>query len=306
MGRKLIAAASFLLIAAGVMLVNAVLVDNVTRQADVRDGGALMETLVGTANVKVEGEGPAIVLIHGFGAALDWWDEITPDLTQDHTVIRLDLLGHGGTEAPQSGYAIERQAALVQSVLDRLEIVSATIVGHSMGGEVAVALAAANPDAVDRLVLIDSPPNPERSFTLRTRLAFTPLIGQALWRLRTDGILRQGLAQGFAPGFEVPKKFVADLWQLTYSAFRQAHDGSVAYVAEQGSPQRLARLDPRPPLLVIFGAQDALIPVSSAKQFETVPGATLVMIDGAGHSPMVEKPKETLQAMRRFFAGTER
>jgi len=306
MRRSLTAVAVFLVLATCAIVLNAVLVDDFTRPAEPRDGGTLMRTPSGTANVKVEGEGPPIVLIHGFGAALDWWDEIAPGLAHDHTVIRLDLLGHGGTEAPRSGYAIERQAALVREVLDRLGVARATLVGHSMGGEVAVAFTSANPNAVERLVLIDSPPNPERSFTLRTRAGFTPLIGQVLWHLRTDGVLRQGLAQGFAPGFKVPEKFVADLWQLTYSAFHQAHDGSVAYVAAEDAPARLARLDPSPKLLVIFGAQDALIPTASAKQFDTVPGARLVMIDGAGHSPMVEKPDETLQAMRRFFAENTR
>lgn len=99
----------------------------------------------------------------------------------------------------------------------------------------------------------------------------------------------------------MPEKFVADLWQLTYTVFHQAHDDSIAYVTEEGSPARLSALDPVPPLLVIFGTQDALISPDSAKLFETVPGAKLVMIDGAGHSPMVEKPAETLAQIEGFI-----
>jgi pimeloyl-ACP methyl ester carboxylesterase len=79
---------------------NTVAVNSATRAAMARSGGTVMETGVVPANVKVEGEGPPIVLIHGFGAALDWWDEIAPQLATDHRVIRLDLIGHGGTEAP--------------------------------------------------------------------------------------------------------------------------------------------------------------------------------------------------------------
>jgi hypothetical protein len=75
------------------------------------------------------------------------------------------------------------------------------------------------------------------------------------------------MAQGFASGFPVPEACVADLWQLTYTVFHNAHDGSLAYVIEEGTPERLAALDPVPPLLVIFGTRDQLIspPSSSTK-----------------------------------------
>ena len=301
MRRGLTLLAVAVLTIAAVFALNSMLVDIKTRPAMARSGGTLMETDIVTANVKVEGEGAPVVLIHGFGAALDWWDAITPELARNHKVIRLDLIGHGGTEAPGSGYAIERQAALVKAVLDKLGISRTVVVGHSMGGEVATAFTVANPESVERLVLIDSPPKPETAFTLGTRLALKPLIGQGLWRLRNDTVLRQALTQGFAPGFPVPEKFVADLWQLTYTVFHKAHDDSIAYVTEEGSPRRLAALDPVPPLLVIFGTQDALISPESATLFETMPGARLVMIDGAGHSPMVEKPEETLAHIESFI-----
>jgi len=284
------------------LLVNAMLVGAKTRPAMARSGGQLMETGVVTANVRVEGAGPPIVLIHGFGAALDWWDAIAPELARDHRVIRLDLIGHGGTEAPASGYSIERQAALAKAVLDKLGVGRLAVVGHSMGGEVATAFTALDPARVEHLVLIDSPPKPETTFDLMTRLGLTPIIGQALWRLRTGTMLRQALAQGFAPGFPVPEKFVADLWQLTYTVFHNAHDDSLAYVTAEGTPERLAVLHPVPPLLVIFGTRDQLISPTSAKLFESVPGASVVMVDGAGHSPMVEAPERTLALIRDFLA----
>jgi pimeloyl-ACP methyl ester carboxylesterase len=284
-----------------VLAINAMLVDIETRPAVARSGGTLMETDIVTANVKVEGEGPPIVLIHGFGAALDWWDWVAPALSGNHKVIRLDLIGHGGTEAPGSGYTIPRQAALVKAVLEKLGVGRTVVVGHSMGGEVATAFTVANPQSVERLVLIDSPPKPETAFDLQTRLGLKPLIGQGLWRLRTNAALRRALTQGFAPGFPVPEKFVADLWQLTYTVFRHAHEDSIAYVTEEATPARLAKLDPVPPLLVIFGSEDALISPESAKLFEVVPGVKLVMIEGAGHSPMVEKPEETLAHIESFI-----
>jgi pimeloyl-ACP methyl ester carboxylesterase len=85
-----------------VLVANTILVDRKTRAAAPRDGGRLIDTDVVQANVKVEGGGPPIVMIHGFGAALDWWDAIALELAKDHRVIRLDLIGHGGTAAPAS------------------------------------------------------------------------------------------------------------------------------------------------------------------------------------------------------------
>ncbi len=290
-----------LLAVVGLLAANTVVVDWRTRPAEARDGGEIVDTGVVPANVKVEGSGPPIVLIHGFGAALDWWDEIAPTLAADHRVIRIDLIGHGGTEAPRSGYAIERQATLVAGILDKLGIERFTVIGHSMGGEVATALAEAKPSRVERMVLIDSPPKPETKFKLGTRLALMPVLGELMSRFMTDATIRKMLAQGFAPGFKVPDKFVADVKQLTYTAFRTAHNDSVAYETEKPVFERLAVLNPPPPILVIFGSQDQIIAPESAKLFEKVPGAKVEIIDGPGHSPMVEAPDKTLALITSFL-----
>lgn len=276
-------------------------VDSRTRPAAPRDGGKIIATSVEPANVKDEGKGPAILLIHGFGAAIDWWDDIAPALAADHRVVRLDLIGHGGTAAPRSGYAIKRQARLAAEVLDKLGIAHVTVVGHSMGGEVAVALAEINPVRIERLILIDSPPTAGTTFTILTRAYLMPVVGEALSHFQSDDALRRGLAQGFAPGFDVPEKFVADLRQLTYTAFRSAHEESIAYRTLDPPYKRLAALEPVPPLLAIFGSLDAIVPPEHARLFEKLPGARVVMIEGAGHSPMVERPAKTLDLIEGFL-----
>ena len=85
---------------AAALTANTLIVDLRTRPAMARTGGRIVETPVVAANVAEAGNGPAIVMIHGFGAAIDWWDEIAPALATDHRVIRVDLIGHGGTAAP--------------------------------------------------------------------------------------------------------------------------------------------------------------------------------------------------------------
>lgn len=227
-------------------------------------------------------------------------DNIAPQLARDHRVIRIDLIGHGGTEAPRSAYSIERQARLVSSTLDKLGVDRFTIIGHSMGGEVATALASMQPGRIERMVLIDSPPTVGTKFSLLAQAYFTPVIGELLHHFSSDRVLRRGLEQGFAPGFPVPEKFIADFRQLTYSAAREAHDDSEAYRRNRPTFERLAALQPVPPLLVIFGTQDAIVPPQDAKFFERVPGAKVVMIEGAGHSPMVETPDQVLDLIRSF------
>jgi pimeloyl-ACP methyl ester carboxylesterase len=286
---------------AAALSANTLVVDSRTRPAMARSGGRIVETPVVAANVADAGTGPAIVMIHGFGAAIDWWDEIAPALATDHHVIRIDLIGHGGTAAPASRYTIPRQAELVAAVLDRLGVDRVTVIGHSMGGEVATALAERNPARISAMILIDSPPTAGTTFTILTETAMTPVLGELLSHFETDETIRRGLAQGFAPGFPVPEKFVADLRQLTYTAFRSAHEDSIGYRTAKPTNERLAALTPVPPLLALTGTEDAIVPPEHAKYFARVPGAKVVMIEGSGHSPMVEKPARTLELIRDFL-----
>ena len=280
---------------------NAVWVALVTRPAAPRDGGAIFDTAVVPANVRIEGSGPTILLLHGFGAAIDWWDDIAPALAADHRVVRLDLIGHGGTEAPRTGYMIVRQAELAAAILDKLGVERVTVIAHSMGGEVATALADMKPERIERMILIDSPPTAGTTFTMLTEAYLAPGLGELLSHFRSDAAIRRGLAQGFAPNFPVPERFVADLKQLTYEAFRTAHDESVAFRKAKAPYERLAALATVPPLLAIFGAQDAIVPPDHAKLWAKVPGARVEMIEGSGHSPMVEAPAKTLALIRGFL-----
>jgi pimeloyl-ACP methyl ester carboxylesterase len=126
-------------------------------------------------------------------------------------------------------------------------------------------------------------------------------LGQLLSYFASDDAIRRGLAQGFAPGFPVPETFISDVQQLTYSAFRQAHDESVAYRKAVAPYERIAALKPMPPLLAIFGTRDAIISPDDAKFFQRVPGAKVAMIEGSGHSPMVESPAKVLEVVRDFL-----
>ena len=103
-----------------------------------------------------EGEGPPVVLIHGFASSLDAWATVTPRLVKNHRVIALDLKGFGWSDRPAGDYSPRAQAQLVLQLLDRLGVERTAVVAHSWGSSVALALALMVPDRVSRLALYDA------------------------------------------------------------------------------------------------------------------------------------------------------
>jgi pimeloyl-ACP methyl ester carboxylesterase len=298
------------LVALAVLLgLNAIVTGRETKRAEVTiAGGKILELRGGDLQVVDRGprNGSPIVLLHCFTCAIDWWDRMMPRLTPRHRVVAIDLLGHGGSEKPDSGYAIENQADLVAQALGRLGIRDAEIVGHSLGGPVAVALAEQSPQLVDRLVVIDSIPDTSYGDVgLIGELPFKPMIGQALWRIKPDFSIRDGLEVAFAPGFPVPNAFVEDVKRLTYSAYNDSHDGFDDYTGEEPLPQRAAATGK--PILAIMGAKEQIAsdPKAALAAYRAA-GAKTVLIAGAGHSPNVEKPIPTANLVLDFASMQER
>lgn len=244
---------------------------------------------------------PPVVLIHGSGGAIDWWDEMIPLLSaQGRRVIAIDMLGYGGSEKPSEGYSIESQASLVAQAVSSLGVEEAVAVGHSLGGKVATALAEGSPDLVKGLAILDMPPDSSYGGLSGSAVAARlPIIGPALWRVAPDFMVRRNLEQAFAPGFEVPEKFVDDVRAMTYPAYRDSAKESEAYTDEEPLDQRLQDLEL--PLLVIFGEQDQLYPArESLSAYAAIPGVETILISEAGHSPNVEAPEKTAAILGRF------
>jgi pimeloyl-ACP methyl ester carboxylesterase len=288
------------------LLINTLVTDAETKSAEVTEpGGRIVELPGGEIEVVEAGprEGSPIVLVHCFTCAINYWNRMIPLLAREHRVIAVDLLGHGGSEKPTSGYSIENQADLVAGVLGRLGVRDAEVAGHSLGGAVVTALAERSPQLVDRVVIVDTPPNHERAdLGLLAKLAFAPVIGQALWRVKPDFSVRKGLEVAFAPGFDVPDEFVEDLKGMNYSAYHDSALGSEDYVEEAPLDRRMKQTGK--PLLVIMGAEEQIIDEPAARLAEyrqTYPGTKTKLIQGAGHSPNVEKPAETAALLLGFL-----
>jgi pimeloyl-ACP methyl ester carboxylesterase len=290
------------------LLLNALLVDGKTGSASVTaPGGRILELPGGDLQV-VEGgprSGTPIVLIHCYTCALGWWDGMRPALERSHRVVAMDLLGHGGSDKPGSGYTPSHQAELVAQALERLRVRDATVVGHSLGGLVAVALAEQEPWLVDRLAIVDMPPdNTYGTFGFPENLGFVPVLGQALWTLKPDSTIREGLEVAFAPGFEVPDAFVEDVKQMTYTAYDETPSADEEYLDEAPLERRVGATGL--PLLAIMGAEEQLVenPRRALNQFGRVPGAVTRLIAGAGHSPNVETPNLTARLILTFAKVT--
>lgn len=292
------------LVLLGVLIgVNALVTDAETKSAEVTEPGGRIVKLPG-GDLEVVERGPRnaepIVLVHCFTCAINWWDGLLPILARDHRVVAVDLLGHGGSEKPSSGYAIENQADLVAGVLARLGVRDAEVVGHSLGGPVSIALAEQSPQLVDRLVIVDSIPDTSYGDVgLIGELPFKPVIGQTLWRVKPDFSIEDGLEIAFAPGFPVPDAFVEDVKRMTYGAYDGSHDGFEEYTGEEPLPQRAAATGK--PVLAIMGAEEQIAddPQAALDAYRAA-GAETKLIAGAGHSPNVETPAQLAALILSF------
>ena len=244
---------------------------------------------------------PPIVLIHGFGASSRWWVRAIPELAQRHRVVGFDLLGHGGSARPTDGYSMENQARLVAAGMRQLGVSNAIVAGHSMGGHVAIALAEGNPRLVRGIVVVGTGARPQdrRDVPLTQRLGFYPLIGPALFRVSPKDQVRKVVEQvAVAPGTDVPEFFVDDVSSLTYSTFNESSSSIADYQEAQGLDRRLEVL--RKPVLVLFGPRDATVKPGAWNVYREVPGATVRLIPGAGHTPMWENPGPTTRHLLAF------
>jgi pimeloyl-ACP methyl ester carboxylesterase len=287
------------------LAVNTVIVDHEAKSAEATEpGGRILDLDGGEMQVVEHGPRDArpIVLIHCFSCAINWWDRMMPLIDRHHRVVAVDLLGHGGSEKPTSGYTVPNQADLIAQALDKLGVRDATVVGHSLGGGVAVALAERSPQLVNRVMIIDTPPDrSDSSLGLVAKLGFTPVIGEFFWRVKPDFAVKKGLAVAFAPGFDVPDEFVEDVDRMTYSSYHDSPEGLDDYTKEEPLDQRMK--ESGKPLLVVMGAEEQIVgdPAKALAEYrETVPGTKTKLIAGAGHSPNVEKPAETAGLLLGF------
>jgi len=321
MGRSLKIGIAVLLAFLILIVLNAYALNNETEPASITvEGATLVETTSGELQVLDTGSpsGPVdtgltpgpldptlpaplpVVLIHGTGGAINWWDDLIPLLEPNHRVVAIDMLGFGGSAKPNSGYSIENQASLIAQALTGIGVGKAVIVGHSLGSKVATSLTEQSPALVAGITVLDMAPDSSYGgLSGAANAAQLPLVGPALWRISPDFMVRRNVAQAFAPGYDAPDKFVDDVRQLTYPSYSSTYDESTKYTDAQPLDERLESVGV--PLLVIFGEEDQLYPArESISAYAAIPGVQTLLIPGVGHSPQVEAPDKTAAAISLF------
>ena len=225
----------------------------------------------------ISGSGPPLILLHGLAGSARWWQRNTPALERSFTVHAIDLPGFGASRR-EARFVLDEAPAQLVATMDRLGIERASIVGHSMGGLVAAGVAADFPDRVDKLILVDAgflslDPHFRHRITgpMRTLRWTSPsLIPMLAWDSIRSGPIR--LAQATT--------------QVLRADWRA----------------KLSRI--QAPTLVVWGEHDAVCPIGIGRSIvSVVPDSRLVVIDGAAHNPMWERPEAFDREVLEFLGA---
>jgi 3-oxoadipate enol-lactonase len=237
------------------------------------------------------GDGPPLVLLHGFPLDHHLWGQVMPLLVDTFDVILPDLRGFGESTTVDSPYTMDDYASDIASLLDQLEVQKAAIVGHSMGGYVALAFARLYPERVRGLGLVSS-----------QVLADAPDRKEGRYKSAKD-VSENGI--GSVVEMMTPK-FTSDEKLQAFSRESMEHQQPAAYI---GALKAMAeRMDSTPllssfnfPVVIVHGEADSLIPIDRAREVKSaLPQAHLVEISDAGHIPMMEAPQKTAEALKQL------
>ena len=264
---------------------------------------------------RIAGEGPPVALIHGITSDSAAWLEAMRRLSAHYTVIAPDLLGHGASAKPMGDYSLGAYASGVRDLLGLLGFERATVVGHSLGGGIAMQLAYQFPEYCERLVLVSSgglgrEVSPVlRAATLPGAELVMPLIIRD-WAVRAGGAVAGALERfGLRPGHDM-REVGRGYAFLVEGDAQKAFLHTLRAVIDPGG-QRVSALDrlylaADMPTLIVWGDRDGIIPVEHGRNAKTViPGSRLVEIPGAGHWPMLDQPELFSDELTAFIDSTE-
>ena len=266
---------------------------------------------------RVSGSGPALLLIHGIGDNSTTWNTVASRLAQRFTVIAPDLLGHGQSDKPRADYSVAAYANGMRDLLSVLDIDRVTVIGHSLGGGVAMQFAYQFPQLVDRLILVGSG-GVTKDVNVALRVASLPFGGEALALLRVPMILPAVQLAGRAAGAllgstklgrDLPDmlRILCDLPEPTASsAFNRTLRAVVDFRGQVVTMLDRCYLTESVPVQLIWGDQDTVIPVRHAHMAHAaMPGSRLEIFAKSGHFPFHDYPDRFVDVIERFIDTTE-
>ncbi|MCW2667825.1 MAG: alpha/beta hydrolase fold protein [Frankiales bacterium] len=271
--------------------------------------------LVRYAEAGADSGGPLVVLVHGIASRAAQWEQVMGRLGESCHVIAPDLLGHGESAKPRGDYSLGAHACGIRDLLAALGHDRATLVGHSLGGGIAMQFAYQFPERVERLALVCSGGlGPEvspflRAATLPGAEYVLPLLAGSYVRRAGAGVGRL-LARAGVPVAPGLAEALLGFASLGDPATREAFVHTARAVLDPAGQRIDARdrlyLAADLPLLVVWGAKDTIIPVSHGRSLaESVPGTTLEVFETSGHFPHLSEPQRLAVVLARWLQGTD-
>jgi pimeloyl-ACP methyl ester carboxylesterase len=261
------------------------------------------------------GEGPAILLIHGITSSSETWNGVIGRLATRHTVIAPDLIGHGQSAKPRGDYSMGAYASGLRDLLIALDVDSATFVGHSLGGGIAMQMAYQYPERCERLVLVSSG-GLGRELNPLLRAAVLPGSELVIPLLTKAGLLDAGRGigsffgrLGLRPGTDLEQ--MARGWaSLADAKAMQAFVHTLRASVDPGGQRVDARdrlyLAGEGPTMIVWGSRDRIIPLRHGEEAHAlVPGSRFEVFPEAGHFPHLDEPELFNDLLHDFIETTE-
>jgi len=256
-----------------------------------------------------EGKGPPILLIHGFGANLYTWRHLEPALAARHRVLSIDLKGFGRSDKPfDQNYSLFDQADLVADFIEQRNLHDLTVVGHSFGGGVALALALDKKPAlrgrIKRLVLIDTIAYPQK-IPIFLKVLRTPVVAQVGTTVTPPFVQAQAALK--LAYYDDSKISLQDINAYAQPLTTAGGKHALIQTARHMDPENFTPMIRRygtiqQPALILWCTEDKVVPTKVGRLLHSaLPNSTLRMFRDCGHLPQEEKPQQTAEAILAFL-----
>jgi pimeloyl-ACP methyl ester carboxylesterase len=297
-----------LFVVVAVILVASVVLGRESREVESARDTEFLELEGVWVRYRISGGGPAVVLVHGWLSSSRIWEQLAGRLAQRFTVYSLDLSGFGESDKPLSGYGIRNGSRLLYAFCAHFGLTRANVIGHDLGGAMAVKLAADHPDVVGRLVVISAPAD-ENQIDLPTMLWLVtlPVLGPVFYALGRAArpIRRLWMRPFVADPVDLTEEVVDDAGRSTPAAVSKTLSVGRREIS-RGRLARQARII-KIPLLVVAGEDDQIVdPQSVGVWAGGVDKAEICLIDECGHLPMIERIAEFNAQILAFLTGDAR
>ncbi len=278
-----------------------------------------------TVHLRDEGpkDAPVIILLHGSNADLHTWEPWAEDLKADYRVIRFDQVGHGLTGPdPKGNYSRRNYVEHIRLVADKLGVDRFILGGNSMGGKHALAFAAAYPERIEALVLVDASGMPmltpqamesdrenrgkRRGTTtgnLGFKIAAMPGVNRIIEQVTPRSLIEKSLRQSVSVETIVTEEMIDRYWELLrYPGNRRATLERFSIPYDPLGYNKFAAITA--PTLILWGEEDRLIPVAAGRYLDDeMPQSDLIIYPGIGHLPQEEAADQTLADLRQWLAA---